>query len=92
MRQAVIQLVTGMVGNAYLYFNTYLEVKKTPHSLPTRIWAVCVSPDDRIYLMDHNEEWFEVKEDDTLIISSLHQRVRFLHQSLATKQKEVSCV
>lgn len=70
-----------LAGNDYLYFDTAVEVKVSPHSHPFAAWAVCVSPEDELYVMDSNEEWHRVELDDnnaSLVIGSLYQRLRLM--------------
>ncbi len=73
-------MLKEMVGTDYLYFDDALTVKKTPHTLPVKIWAVCTN-ESRLYLMDSEEQWFELEETDLdyqLVIASLWARVKIL--------------
>ncbi|HEY1114698.1 MAG TPA: hypothetical protein VGE66_14095 [Chitinophagaceae bacterium] len=79
--QECIDIVKELVGHEYLYFDTAIEVKTTPHSFPFSAWAVCVSPQDDLYVMDSDEEWHQVELDDNnaaLVIGSLYQRLRLM--------------
>jgi hypothetical protein len=81
MLQDCKDIVKDLAGNEYLYFDTAIEVKTTPHTYPFSAWGVCVSPDNRLYVMDNNEEWHEVKADSgnaTLVIGSLYQRLQLM--------------
>ena len=74
-------IVRDLVGNEFLYFDTAVEIKVTPHSHPFAAWAVSVSPKDEIYVMDSDEEWHKLElEDDNaaLVIGSLYQRLRLM--------------
>jgi hypothetical protein len=76
--QNIADIVKELVGNAYMYFDEALTVKKTPHTWPVNLWAVCVSPKGEVFVMDGAEEWYRVEEKDTLIIPSLYQRVTMI--------------
>jgi hypothetical protein len=74
-------IVKELVGHEYLYFDTAIEVKATPHTPPFAAWAVSVSPKDNIYIMDSDEQWHPVELDDNnaaLVIGSLYQRLRMM--------------
>ena len=74
-------IVKELVGHDYLYFDTAVEIKVTPHSQPFAAWAVSVSPKDEIYVMDSDEQWHHLElEDDNaaLVIGSLYQRLRLM--------------
>ena len=74
-------IVKELVGHDYLYFDTAVEIKVTPHSHPFAAWAVSVSPKDEIYVMDSDEQWHQLElEDDNaaLVIGSLYQRLRLM--------------
>ena len=74
-------IIVGLVGNEYLYFDTAVEVKLTPHSFPFAAWAVCVSPTNDLYVMDSDEQWHVLELDDnnaSLVIGSLYQRLRLM--------------
>ena len=79
--QECIDIVRNLVGNEYLYFDSAVEVKVSPHSFPFAAWAVCVSPKNELYVMDNNEQWHQVELNDeqaSLIIGSLYQRLRLM--------------
>ena len=79
--QECIDIVRNLVGNEYLYFDSALEVKVSPHSFPFAAWAVCVSPKNELYVMDSNEQWHQVELNDeqaSLVIGSLYQRLRLM--------------
>lgn len=90
MRQEIIETVKGLVNTDYLYFDTELVIRLTPHTWPLAIWGICVSRDDRIYLMDGGEEWNELCESDLnydKVLPTLYQRVkqiekRYLKQAI----------
>jgi hypothetical protein len=74
-------IIKELVGHEYLYFDTPVEIKITPHSLPFAAWAVAVSPKDDIYVMDNDAQWHQLElEDDNaaLVIGSLYQRLRMM--------------
>lgn len=84
--QECMDIVKDLVGNEYLYFETAVEVKTTPHSFPFNAWGVCVSPDDRLYVMDNNQAWHQVELTDShaaLVIGSLYQRLRLMRFNYA---------
>lgn len=81
-----IEIVKELVGHEFLYFDTTIEVKVTPHSFPFNAWAVCVSPKNDLYVMDSNEQWHQVELTDDnvgLVIGSLYQRLKLMRISYA---------
>jgi len=79
--QECVDIVKELVGHEYLYFDTAIEVKTTPHSFPFSAWAACVSPSDDLYVLDSDEQWHQVELDDNnaaLVIGSLYQRLRLM--------------
>jgi hypothetical protein len=79
--QECIDIVKDLVGNDYLYFDTAVAVKVTPHNHPFNAWAVCVSPKDDLYVMDNDEQWHQVELEDynaALVIGSLYQRLKLM--------------
>ncbi|HEX2532814.1 MAG TPA: hypothetical protein VHK69_03705 [Chitinophagaceae bacterium] len=81
-----VEIVRSLAGHEYLYFDTSVEVKTSPHSYPFSAWGVCVSPDSRLYVMDSGQEWHEVEpESDSsgLVIGSLYQRLRLMRTRYA---------
>lgn len=87
MKQQIIESVKNLVGNEFLYFDTSLLIKFTPHTWPIQIWAVCVSPQGDIYLMDGFEEWHKLEETDTnydRVLSTLYQRISTIEKLFKT--------
>jgi hypothetical protein len=79
--QECVDIVKELVDHEYLYFDSAIEVKTTPHSYPFSAWAVCVRPANDLYVMDSNEQWHQVELDDNnaaLVIGSLYQRLRLM--------------
>ena len=75
-----------LVGHDYLYFDTAVEVKTTPHSHPFNAWAVCVSPADDLFVMDSDEQWHKVELSDvnaSLVLGSLYQRLKLMRITYA---------
>jgi hypothetical protein len=86
MKKIIIEKVKQMAGNNWLNLDDAIQVKKTPHSPACRIWAICISPDNVIYLMDNNEQSFPLEENDinhNLVIASLYQRVMLINKKTA---------
>ncbi len=84
--QECIDIVKDLAGNEYLYFDTAVEVKITPHSFPFAAWAVCVSSADQLFVMDNEEQWHEIElQDDNaaLVIGSLYQRLAMMRTQYA---------
>ncbi len=76
-----IEIVRGIAGNDYLYFDSAVEVKVNPHTPAFHAWGVCVSPKNDLYVMDGNEQWHQLKTSDQhahLVIGSLYQRLNLL--------------
>lgn len=81
-----VEIVQDLVGHDYLYFDTSVEVKTSPHTYPFSAWAVCVSPKDELYVMDADEQWHQVELEDMnagLVIGSLYQRLKLMRISYA---------
>jgi hypothetical protein len=81
-----IDIVRSLAGNEYLYFDSAVEVKITPHTHPFDAWAVCVSPKEELYVMDSNEQWHQVALTDmnaALVIGSLYQRLKLMRINYA---------
>jgi hypothetical protein len=78
--EELIELIKSLVGNEYLYFDTAVVIKKTPHTIPLNMWAVSVSPSGKVYVMDADEKWHEVEEKDSRIIASLYQRLKLISE------------
>ena len=79
--QECIEIVKDKVGQDYLYFDSAVEVKITPHTPSFAAWAVCVSPKDELYVMDADEAWHKVALEETLapmVIVSLYHRLRLM--------------
>ena len=76
-----IEIVKGIAGHDFVYFNDPVEVKVTPHSYPFAAWAVCASPKDELFVMDSDEQWHQVELEDlnaALVIGSLYQRLQLM--------------
>jgi len=81
-----VEIVKELVGHEFLYFDTAIEVKVTPHSFPFNAWAVCVSPNNELFVMDSDEQWHQVELTDdnaALVIGSLYQRLKLMRISYA---------
>lgn len=79
--QESIDIIKDIAGHDYLYFNDAVEVKTTPHTHPFAAWAVCVSTNDELFVMDSDEEWHQVSLEDmnaALVIGSLYQRLKLM--------------
>jgi hypothetical protein len=73
-----IEIVKTLVGHDYLYFDHAVEIRTTPHSMPFNAWAVCVSPQNKLFVMDNEEQWHEVELSDVNavpVVGSLYQRL-----------------
>lgn len=81
-----IDIIKSLVGHEYLYFDTAVEVKLTPHTYPFQAWAVSVSENDELYIMDNNEEWHQLKLEQhnaSLVLGSLYQRLKMMRINYA---------
>ena len=81
-----VDIVKDLVGHDYLYFDSAVEVKVSPHTYPFAAWAVCVSPKDELYVMDSDEQWHPVELSDfnaALVIGSLYQRLKLMRINYA---------
>lgn len=81
-----IDIIRDLVGTEYLYFDSPVEVKTSPHTFPFSAWAVCVSPKDELFVMDADEAWHPVELTDinaALVIGSLYQRLKLMRINYA---------
>ena len=79
--QECVDIVRDLIGHDYLYFDTAVEIKITPHSFPFAAWAVCVSPKEELYVMDSDEQWHLLEKSDRnagLVTGSLYQRLKLM--------------
>jgi hypothetical protein len=84
--QECIDIIKDLVGNDYLYFESAIEIKLTPHTYPFYAWGVCVSPADALYVMDSNQDWHEVilnEGNASLVVGSLYQRLKMMRTHYA---------
>lgn len=80
------QIITDLVGNEVLYFDSSVEVKTSPHVYPFAAWGVCVDPANELYVMDNEQQWHKIELTDAhapVIISSLYQRLRLMRMQYA---------
>jgi hypothetical protein len=78
--QEIAHIVSALVGEEYLYFDTELQVKKSPHDEQALfMWAVCAR-EKAVYLMDSNQTWHRVHEHHHLVMASLYQRIKLLEK------------
>lgn len=81
-----IDIVKELVADGYLYFDTAIEVRITPHSFPFNAWAVSAGLKDELFLMDSDEQWHQVELTDNhaaLVIGSLYQRLKLMRVNYA---------
>lgn len=90
MLKAIAEIIRQLVGSEYLYFETPLQVKTTPHTHPVNLHGACASPEGLVYVMDADHEWhqLEQKDKDAVVIESLFQRVRFLKQQYSQPKEQ----
>ena len=84
--QECVEIVRNLVGHDFLYFESAVEVKTSPHTYPFSAWAVCASPKDELYVMDSDEQWHKVELEDmnaALVIGSLYQRLKLMRINYA---------
>ena len=84
--QDCIKIVKEWMGNEFLYFDTALQVKYSPHHFPFSIWGLCVSPNDTLYVMDSDQQWYPLDAktgNDDLVIASIYQRLQWLGSKYA---------
>jgi hypothetical protein len=84
--QECIDIIKDLAGNEYLYFDTAIEIKTSPHSFPLRAWGVCISPAGRLYVMDSDQEWHEADPaigNTPLVVGSLYQRLQLMRRTYA---------
>lgn len=75
--QLIVETVRHLVGVDYLYLDSPLVVNPGPFDGPT-FWAVCISPQNQIYLMDADEQWHQVQPTDVnyeAVLQVLNQRL-----------------
>ncbi|RYY88401.1 MAG: hypothetical protein EOO15_09170 [Chitinophagaceae bacterium] len=74
-------ILRELTGDAPLYFESALQVKLTPHSPALSAWAVAISADGSLQVMDAEEQWHPFSPEDrnaALVLGSLYQRLRML--------------
>lgn len=82
--QEIVDIVKGLSGNENLYFDSALEIKRTPHDYNAfYAWGVCVSPKDKIHVMDYQQCWWPVEEADVIVTASLYQRIKVMNKKTA---------
>jgi len=84
--QECVDIVKELVGHEFLYFDTAIEVKISPHSFPFSAWGACVSPKDELFVMDGEEQWHQVELEDEnagLVIGTLYQRLKLMRVNYA---------
>lgn len=81
-----VAIVKDLVDDQYLYFDTAVEVKTSPHTYPFQAWGVCVSPKDELYVMDNEEQWHRIEPfigATPLVVLSLYQRLSLMRRQYA---------
>jgi hypothetical protein len=81
-----IEILKDLAGNETLYFDDAIEIKTSPHTPAIKIWALCVSPKDELFLMDANEEWNKLLLTDinaSYVAGSVYQRLNFIRRRYA---------
>lgn len=88
--QECVDIIKELVGHEYLYFDSAIEIKVSPHSFPFNAWAACASPNpegsEELYVMDNNEQWHQVELTDdnaAFVIGSLYQRLKLMRNQYA---------
>ena len=87
MKEQIIYMVKDLVGNEFLYFDTSLLIKLTPQTWPVQIWAVSVSPNNEIFLMDGFQTWHPLEETDrnySVVLQTLFQRMSTIYKTYKT--------
>jgi hypothetical protein len=93
--QDCVDIVKDLAGHEYLYFDTALEVRTSPHTFPFQAWGVCASPQDELYVMDGNQEWHKIEPNvgnAYLVLGSLYQRLQLLRRKYPQRLKGSSSV
>jgi hypothetical protein len=75
----ITTMISSLVGNEYLYMDTPIQIKTTPHTPALNIWALTISPRGDLYVMNADEQWHQVDPSDEIIITSVYQRVSVMH-------------
>jgi hypothetical protein len=76
MYNSIIENVKALAGNEFLYFDKPLKVTEGSQVIPpVNIWAVSVDPNDIIYVMDADEQWYKVEKSDVVVIVPLHRKI-----------------
>ncbi len=82
MYKEIVNIVRGISGTEYLYFDRPLEVKMSPHDhMRFYFYGVVIDPRDSIYIMDGSQEWYLVEDKEDAIVQSLYQRVKLIEQT-----------
>jgi len=94
MMQDCVDIIKDLVGHEYLYFDTALEIRTSPHVFLFQAWGVCVSTTEELYVMDGNQQWHKVEPDvgnANLVIGSLYQRLKIYQQAHSHPKEEHQC-
>lgn len=84
--QECVDIVKDLAGHEYLYFDTALEIKTSPHSFPFQAWGVCASPKNDLYVMDNDQEWHKIEPgigNAPMVVGSLYQRLQLMRRKYA---------
>jgi hypothetical protein len=81
----LFNLVKDLKGFDFLYFQSPILVKSSPHHHARSIWGVTVNKDGKVYLLTDtykmDGEWIELEQTDfnfQVVASSVYQRLLFI--------------
>lgn len=80
MYKTIAEILKELVGCEYLHFDEVLQIKMSPHSDPIRLWGASVSPSGKVFVMDAEQDWYEMGENEYPIMQSLVQRLYIIQQ------------
>lgn len=83
MYQQIAKAIQSLVGNEYLYLDSPIVVRSYFPAADYRGWALCVSPDGTIYIMDAYQQWESVSEEDEMMIGVVWEKMKSMVQTAA---------
>jgi hypothetical protein len=89
-KQILLELILLVNPSGLIKFDTPVSIKNGQFLL-MNIWQVMLSKaDEKIFVMDSEQEWHQVEEHDAVVINPLLQRLRFLHQRQECRKEHVA--
>lgn len=75
------EMVKALVGNEILHLPMSVTIRENFFAYPLHLCAVSVSPDDTLYVMNHELLWYQVEPNDKIVIEKAHAAVSAISKS-----------